>query len=50
MTPVSIMQDVWDSLRLHLNKKDPTRKNGVTANSPTGGWLTEGYLNLVYPD
>ena len=22
MTPVSIMQDVWDSLGLHLNQKD----------------------------
>ena len=22
MTPVSILQDVWDSLGLHLNKKD----------------------------
>ena len=42
MIPVSIMQDVWDPLGLHLNQKDlkSGKKWLVMANLPVGGCVT----------
>ena len=54
MTPVSIMQDVWDTLGLHLNRKDlKSGKKRLSYGQFTNGRLRDsseyhaGYIRLI---